>query len=41
MARNAKRFRVLWIWTMKRLPSRREGYTLDLDSTGLLYEASN
>jgi len=41
VARNAKPFRVLWNWTMKRLPSRREGYTLDLDSTGLLYEASN
>jgi hypothetical protein len=38
VAANARCFRVLWNWTMKRLPSRREGYTLDLDSTKLLHE---
>jgi len=38
VAANAKCFRVLWNWTMKKLPSRREGYTLDLDSTKLLHE---
>ena len=38
VAANARCFRVLWNWTMKCLPSRREGYTLDLDSTKLLHE---
>jgi hypothetical protein len=41
VATNAKCFRMLWNWTMKRLPSRREGYTLDLDSTKLLQEDGN
>lgn len=31
-------FRGLWQWGMMRLPSRKEGYTLDLDSTRLLHE---
>ncbi len=31
-------FRPLWRWGMDRLPSRKEGYTLDLDSTRLLHE---
>jgi hypothetical protein len=31
-------FRPLWRWTLDRLPSRAEGYTLDLDSTRLLHE---
>jgi hypothetical protein len=35
---NLRCFRGLWQWGMKRLPSRQEGYTLDLDSTRLLHE---
>jgi hypothetical protein len=31
-------FRPLWQWGLDRLPSRKEGYTLDLDSTRLLHE---
>jgi hypothetical protein len=31
-------FRPLWRWCLERLPSRKEGYTLDLDSTRLLHE---
>jgi Transposase DDE domain group 1 len=31
-------FRPLWHWCLDRLPSRKEGYTLDLDSTRLLHE---
>jgi hypothetical protein len=31
-------FSPLWRWAMERLPRRREGYTLDLDSTALLHE---
>ena len=41
VAANATCFRVLWNWTMKRLPSRWDGYTLDLDSTKLLHEDGN
>ena len=35
---NLRCFRPLWHWCAERLPSRREGYTLDLDSTRLLHE---
>lgn len=35
---NLRCFRPLWHWGLDRLPSRREGYTLDLDSTRLLHE---
>ena len=35
---NLRCFRPLWRWGLERLPSRREGYTLDLDSTRLLHE---
>lgn len=35
---NLEVFRRLWHWGMKQLPSRRGGYTLDLDSTALLHE---
>lgn len=31
-------FRPLWRWALERLPSRPEGYALDLDSTRLLHE---
>jgi len=31
-------FRPLWQWCVARLPSRADGYTLDLDSTRLLHE---
>ena len=31
-------FRPLWRWGLDRLPSRRDGYALDLDSTRLLHE---
>jgi hypothetical protein len=31
-------FQPLWRWALERLPRRREGYTLDLDSTALLHE---
>ena len=35
---NLRCFRPLWQWAMRQLPSRREGYSLDLDSTRLLHE---
>lgn len=35
---NLRCFRPLWRWCVERLPSRQEGYTLDLDSTRLLHE---
>lgn len=35
---NLRCFRPLWRWCVQRLPSRGEGYTLDLDSTRLLHE---
>ena len=35
---NLRCFRPLWQWGLDRLPSRQEGYTLDLDSTRLLHE---
>jgi len=35
---NLRCFRPLWHWSMDRLPSGKEGYTLDLDSTRLLHE---
>ena len=38
---NLRCFRSLWRWGLERLPSRREGYTLDLDSTRLLHEDSH
>jgi len=38
---NLRCFRPLWQWCVQRLPSRREGYTLDLDSTRLLHEDSH
>lgn len=34
---NLRCFRPLWRWGLARLPSRPEGYTLDLDSTRLLH----
>lgn len=37
-AKNLRSFRALWHYAMRRLPSRRGGYTLDLDSTSLLHE---
>jgi hypothetical protein len=37
-AKNLRSFRALWHYTMRRLPSLRGGYTLDLDSTSLLHE---
>ena len=37
-AKNLRTFRMLWHWAMKRLPSKKGGYTLDLDTTGLLHE---
>lgn len=36
--KNLACFRPLWRWCVDRLPSRKEGYTLDLDSTRLLHE---
>jgi hypothetical protein len=39
-AQNLRCFRPLWQWCAHRLPSRPEGYTLDLDSTRLLHEDS-
>jgi hypothetical protein len=36
--KNLRTFRALWHWGMKRLPSHKGGYTLDLDSTALLHE---
>src|SRR6266403_1600902 len=38
---NLRCFRPLWQWCVYRLPSRKEGYTLDLDSTRLLHEDGN
>jgi hypothetical protein len=35
---NLRCFRPLWHWSVDRLPSRQDGYTLDLDSTRLLHE---
>ena len=35
---NLRCFRPLWNWCLDRLPSAREGYTLDLDSTRLLHK---
>src|SRR5258708_113817 len=35
---NLRCFRPLWHWGVARLPSRRDGDTLDLDSTRLLHE---
>ena len=35
---NLRCFRPLWRWGIEQLPSRRHGYTLDLDSTRLLHE---
>lgn len=35
---NLRCFRQLWHWCLNRLPSAKEGYTLDLDSTRLLHE---
>lgn len=37
-AKNLRCFRPLWRWIMQELPSQKEGYTLDLDSTALLHE---
>lgn len=37
-ASNLRSFRALWHYAMQRLPSRKGGYTLDLDSTSLLHE---
>jgi len=36
--RNLSTFRPLWRWALERLPSRKGGYSLDLDSTRLLHE---
>ncbi len=36
--KNLACFRPLWRWCVERLPSRNEGYALDLDSTRLLHE---
>jgi len=35
---NLRCFRPLWHWGLDRLPSHKEGYTLDLDSTRLLHK---
>lgn len=35
---NLRCFRLLWHWCLDRLPSQKEGYTLDLDSTRLLHK---
>ena len=35
---NLRTFRPLWHWCLDRLPSHKEGYTLDLDSTRLLHK---
>jgi len=35
---NLRCFRPLWHWCLDRLPSLKEGYTLDLDSTRLLHK---
>ncbi len=37
-AANLRCFGPLWHWCLERLPSRKEGYTLDLDSVRLLHE---
>ena len=37
-AKNLRTFRPLWRWALERLPSRREGDTLDVDSRALLHE---
>lgn len=37
-ADNLRCFRPLWHWCQRRLPSRKGGYTLDLDSTRLLHK---
>ena len=37
-AKNLRTFRALWHWAMRQLHSHKGGYTLDLDSTGLLHE---
>jgi hypothetical protein len=37
-ATNLRSFRALWHYALQRLPSRRGGYTLDLDSTSLVHE---
>lgn len=39
--KNLSTFRPLWRWAMERLNSRKEGYSLDLDSTRLLHEDGN
>ena len=39
--RNLRTFRALWRWGMERLPSHKGGYTLDIDTTGLLHEDGN
>jgi hypothetical protein len=36
--KNLAAFRAAWRWSLDRLATRREGYTLDLDSTCLLHE---
>jgi hypothetical protein len=36
--KNLSTFRPLWRWAMERLPGRKGGYSLDLDSTRLLHE---
>jgi hypothetical protein len=36
--KNLATFRPLWRWCLERLPSRKGGYALDLDSTRLLHE---
>jgi len=36
--KNLSTFRPLWHWCLQRLPSRKGGYALDLDSTRLLHE---
>jgi hypothetical protein len=38
---NLRCFRPLWHWAMSQLPSAKEGYTLDLDSTRLLHEGKH
>lgn len=37
-AKNLRCFRSLWRWGLQELPSQKQGYTLDLDSTALLHE---
>lgn len=38
---NLRCFRPLWYWAMNQLPSAKDGYTLDLDSTRLLHEGKD